>query len=338
VTEPADAVMDLIFGRWRSQTLYAGVELGVFEVLAEGPGPAGEVADELDLDPGNTYRLLRALASLGLLEERPDGTFRVTEEGGLLTEGHPRSLRGVALLEESPEHYALWTHLPEFVRTGDQGAFEEEHGYRLFEYPEEDPRYSRVFDEAMTSYSRTETAAVLEALDEPALDDVDHLCDVAGGYGYLLSHLLDAHPHVTGEVLELPKVVEEAGGLPREVGVADRVTFTAGDMFEAVPEADGYLMKHVLHDWSDGQCVEILDNVRKAATEGAPVFVAELVVPGPDTPHFAKLFDIHMMVATTGRERTLEEYGELFDRAGMELAAHHTAEGRPMSVVEGRVT
>jgi DNA-binding transcriptional ArsR family regulator len=336
MADPADVVMELIFGRWRSQILYAGVELGVFEVLVEGPRSADEVADALDLDPENTYRLLRALGSLGLLDERADGTFAVTETGVVLADDHPRSLRGVALLEESPEHYALWTHLPEFVRTGEQGAFEEEHGYRLFEYPDADPHYSRVFDEAMTSYSRIETRAVLEALDEEHLAEVDHLCDVAGGYGYLLSHVLRRHPDLTGEVLELPKVVEDAGELPEEIGVADRITYTAGDMFEAVPEADGYLMKHILHDWSDDESVEILEGIREAAPEGAPVFVAEHVVPGPDTPHFAKLFDIHMMVATTGRERTVDEYGELFRAAGMELAGHHVAEGHPMSVVKGR--
>lgn len=336
MSDPADAVMDLIFGRWRSQTLYAGVELGVFERLADGPCSAGEAAEALHLDPENTYRLLRALASLDLLDERPDGSFALTEKGEVLTDDHPRSLRGVALLEESPEHYALWTHLPEFVRSGEQGAFEEEHGYRLFEYPEEDPEYSRVFDEAMTSYSRIETQAVLEALDPEHLAGVDHLCDVAGGYGYLLSHVIDEHPHLTGEVLELPKVVREAGDVPEAVGVDDRITFTAGDMFDTVPQADGYLMKHVLHDWSDEECLAILENIRDAAADGAPVFVAEFVVPAPGGSHFAKLFDIHMMVATTGRERTVDEYGELFDRAGMELAGHHEADGQPLSVVEGR--
>lgn len=337
MSHPAAEVMDLIFGHWRSQTLYAGVKLGIFAHLADGRRSAGEVAEDLDLDPENTYRLLRALASLDLLDEGPDGTFALTDKGEVLTEDHPQSLRGVALFEDSPEQYALWTHLPELVRSGQQDAFEEEHGYKIFEYPEVDPEYSRVFDEAMTSYSRTETRAVLEALDEEHLSEVNHLCDVAGGYGYLLSRLVREHPHLTGEVLELPKVVDEAGDLPEKIGVEDRVTFTAGDMFEEVPEADGYLMKHILHDWSDEECVQILENIREAAAPGAPVFVAELVVPGPDRPHFAKLFDINMMICTTGRERTVDEYGELFGRAGMELTGHHMAPRQPMSVVEGRV-
>lgn len=336
MSEPADEVIDLIFGRWRSQTLYAGVELGVFEVLAERPRSAGEVADELDLDAENTYRLMRALATIGLLDEHRDGNFEITDRGELLTEDHPRSLRGVALLEEGPEHYAAWTHLPELIRSGEEGAFEKEFGHPPYEHREADREYGRVFNEAMTSYSSMQTAAVLEALDEEQLADIRHLCDVGGGRGHLLCHLLESYPHLTGEVLELPQVVEEAGDLPAEMGVEDRLTFTAGDMFESVPEADGYLMKYILMDWSDGECVEILENIREAAEPGAPVFIAEEVVPGPETPHFAKLMDLHMLVATAGRERTVEEFGELFGRAGLELVGHHRADGRPMSVVEGR--
>jgi hypothetical protein len=337
--EPADAVMDLIFGLWRSQTLHAGVKLGIFEVLADGPHTAEDVAEAQGLDPDNTYRLMRALGSLDLLKERPDGPFVLTDKGALLTEDHPRSLRGIALLEEGPVHYDLWRHLVECVRTGGDDAFEKEHGHSQFEYlgREVDPAYSRVFDEAMTSLSRMETEAVLAALGEEVLSGASHLCDVAGGQGYLLSHLLKEHARMTGEVLELPKVAEEAGAVPEDVGVADRIEFTAGDMFEAVPEADGYLLKHILHDWSDEEYVRVLENIRAAAASSTPVFVAEHVVPGPNTPHFAKLFDIHMMVATGGRERTVEEYGELFEQAGLELAGHHRAEEQPMSVVEGRV-
>lgn len=337
MSEPADGVMDLIFGRWRSRALYAGVDLGVFEVLANGPRTAAGVAEELDLDPENTYRLMRALASIGLLDEHRDGNFEITDRGELLTEDHRRSLRGVALLEEGPEHYAAWTHLPELIRSGEEGAFEKEFGHPPHEHREADPEYGRVFDEAMTSYSRMQTGAVLEALGEEQLAHIRHLCDVGGGRGHLLCHLLQSYPHLTGEVLELPHVVEEAGDLPEQMGVEDRLTFTAGDMFEAVPEADGYLMKYVLMDWSDGECVEILENIGEAAGPDVPVFIAEEVVPGPATPHFAKLMDLHMLVATAGRERTVEEFGELFDRVGMELTAHHAAEDQPMSVVEGRV-
>lgn len=338
MTDAADEVMHLIFARWRSQTLWAGVELGVFEVLADGPATAEDVAGARDLDPDNSYRLLRGLASLELLDERPDGTFAINERGEHLTRDHPMSLRGIARLVEGEEQYAIWPSLPELVETGGEDAFEEAHGASLFEYVQENPGHAEVFDAGMTSHSTVETRDVLEALEGYRFGEPAHLCDVGGGGGHLLSHLLAERPHLTGEVLELPQVAEKAGEVPEELGVDDRIAFTPGDMFAAVPGADGYLLKHVLHDWTDEESVEILEKVREAADAGTPVMVAEYVVPGPEEPHFAKLFDLHMLLCTGGRERTVEEYGELFDRAGLDLVGHHEADGRLMSVVEGRVT
>lgn len=338
MTDPADAVMDIVFARWRSQTMYAGVELGVFEVLKDGPATARDVARTLDLDADNTYRLLRGLASLDLLEEATDGTFSITVQGKLLTEDHPRSLRGIARLVESHEQYSVWPRLQDLVRTGETDAFEKEFGSPLFEYVQKNPEHAEVFDAGMTSHSAVETRSVLQALDDYDFSDRNRLCDVGGGAGHLLAHLLADRDHLEGEVLELPPVVDAAGAVPEELGVDDRFTFTAGDMFEAVPRADGYFMKHIMHDWSDEECVRILNQVTEAAPDGAPVFVAEYVVPGPETSHFSKLFDLHMMLMVGGRERTIDEYGGLFEGAGIELVNHHTAEGRAMSVVEGRVT
>ena len=338
MADAADEVMHLIFARWRSQTLWAGVELGVFEVLADGPASAEDVAGARDLDRDNTYRLLRGLASLDLLDERRDGTFAINERGEHLTRDHPMSLRGIARLVEGEEQYAIWPSLPELVETGEEDAFEDVHGASLFEYVQQNPEHAEVFDEGMTSHSTVETRDVLEALEGYRFGETAHLCDVGGGSGHLLSHLLADRPHLTGEVLELPQVAEKAGEVPGRLGVGDRVAFTPGDMFEAVPGADGYVLKHILHDWTDEECVGILDSVAEAAEPGVPVMVAEYVVPGPDEPHFAKLFDLHMLLCTGGRERTVEEYGELFDRSGIELIDHHEAGGRLMSVVEGRVT
>ena len=106
------------------------------------------------------------------------------------------------------------------------------------------------------------------------------------------------------------------------MNVATRCEYVAGDMFTEVPSADAYLLKHILHDWNDADCVRILSNIHKAAAPNARIFVAEYVVLGPDTPHFAKLFDIHMMCATGGQERTEEEYASLCERAGGDTSPH----------------
>jgi hypothetical protein len=330
------SVIDLIFARWRSQTLYAGVELGVFEVVGDQPKHAVEIADQLAIDRDLGYRLLRALGSLGLLEATSDRRFLLTPAGEFLKEDHPESLRGVARLEVSPTLTGLWTHLPDLVRDGEQNAFPREFGHSgSVEHRENNPEYDEVFNDAMTSYSKMQSAWTRDMLEEDIFPDASHVCDVGGGHGHLLCSLLQDNPHLEGTVLELPHVVEnDEGLLAPKMGVEDRCTYVAGDMFEAVPEADVYLLKYILHDYNDEECTQILSTIRKAAPSDARLFIIEHIIPAPDTPHFAKLFDIHMLVATTGRERTIEEYEDLLSGAGWEFVDTRYPENDLMGAIE----
>lgn len=332
----APKVIDLIFGRWRSKILYTGVELGVFDALASGPSDAARVASELGLDPGLLYRLMRALGALELLAEDSSQTFSLTPMGDLLRSDHPHSLRGMTLLEEGPEHYAAWKHLPDLIKEGKQDGFSREHGQQVFEYAVQNPSYGEVFNNAMSSYSGADNAFVLEALEDYDFSTISHICDVGGGQGFTLCNLLAKYPHLKGTVLDLPSVVENRELLWAEkLGVADRCTYVAGDMFREVPPADAYIMKRIAHDWSDEECTQILSNIHRAAPQNGKILVMDLVVPGPDTPHFSKLFDIHMIVVLTGRERTTEEFTELLGSAGWQYRQTLYPASKMLGIVEG---
>jgi hypothetical protein len=242
-------VIDLIFGRWRSQILYAGVKLGVFDALASGSKTAVNVARELDVDAGMLYRLMRALGSLELVKEDHARTFSLTAMGELLRRDHPHTLRGMTLLEEGPEHYAAWKHLPALIKAGQQNAPLREFGQPMFEYAAQHPDYGAVFNEAMSSYSSIDNSLVLEALDPYDFSGISHLCDVGGGLGSTLCNLLVKYPHLKGTVLELPSVIEHTALLwADKLSVGDRCTYVPGDMFREVPPADAYLVKRVIHD------------------------------------------------------------------------------------------
>jgi hypothetical protein len=119
------------------------------------------------------------------------------------------------------------------------------------------------------------------------------------------------------------------------MGVADRCNYLAGNMFREVPTSDAYVMKMILHDWNDEECVKILSNIQKASPPGGRVLIIEHVVPGPETPHFSKLFDIHMMCALTGRERTEKEYAALLEKAGLQYVQTLYPPSKSIGVVEG---
>lgn len=335
MNDTKQTVMDIIFGRWCSQILYGGVRLGVFDALSGGPKSTTDLAAELRLDPSLAYRLLRALGSLGLLNEDTNRSFSLTDASEFLRTDHPESLRGMALLEEGPEHYAVWNHLCAMIRDGKQDGFLREFGHPEFTHTVEDHDYGAVFNDAMSSYSLSESAMVLEALSTYDFSGISHLCDVGGGHGHLLCSLLAKYHDLRGTVYELHSVIARKDLLwANKMNVGGRCEYVPGDMFKEVPGADAYILKHILHDWNDAECVQILSNMHKAAPLNAGAFVAEFVVPGPETPHFSKLFDTHMMCVTTGRERTEDEYAALFDKAGWKHVKTWYPVSKLMGVVE----
>jgi len=256
--------------------------------------------------------------------------------GELLCRDHPHTLRGMTLLEEGPEHYAVWKHLLDLIKEGKQNAFVREFGQPIFTYAVQHPSYGDVFNEAMSSSSSMDNALVLEALEYYDFSRIAHLCDVGGGHGSTLCSLLAQHPHLKGMLLDLPGVIENTALLwADKMGVGDRCTYVPGDMFREIPAADVYIVKRVMHDWNNEECRQILANVYRSAPPNGKVLIIEAVVPGPDTPHFAKLFDIHMMIAVTGRERTIAEYAGLLQGAGWKYLQTWYPSSRMLGVVEG---
>jgi predicted transcriptional regulator len=332
----SDKVLDIIFGRWKSQILYTGAKLGIFDYLTTNPKEIGQIAKDLNLNETMVYRILRSIASLGFLKEEEDGRrFSITTLGILLRKDHPQTLQGVLLLEEGPDHYQIWKHLPRMIKDGQQNAFISEYGNNIFEYAGKNTEYSKVFNNAMSSYSVMHTAMVLEALNGYDFSNFSHICEIGGGQGHLLSHLQSKYNHLNGTILELESVVNnQDSSRPNKMGLQDRCRYIKGDMFEQAPSADLYLMKMILHDWNDDECIKILSNIHKSASDKSKVFIIEHIVPNPNTPHFSKLFDIHMMCATTGRERTIGEYESILNQSGWRYIQTHYPNSSMIGIIE----
>ncbi len=330
-------VLDLIFGSWKARILYAGLQLGIIDALKDARMSAREITDRLGLDATLGYRLLRAMASIGLLTETVGHNFVLSPAGRLLISGHPESLRDIALLQGGPEHTVIWDYLPAMVRDGRQNGFVRHFGHPPFEHADTNPEYGNVFNAAMTAYSSLQAKTFVEALSVLDLPEAISVCDIGGGQGRLLCELLEARREWRGMVLERPGVLDDRDSLWAEkLGLADRCSYVAGDIFQEVPPADLYLLKLILHDWDDADCVKLLSNARRSARPHSRLFIIEHVILGPETPHFAKLYDIHMMCWGAGRERTVEEYVELMEEAGWRFEDVHPMASVGMSIVEGR--
>lgn len=328
---------DLVRGLWSGRLLNAAAQVGLFDQLDDEPTAAETLADELRLDPDKSYRLLRALAHHGVVAEDNERQFALTTVGELFQHNHPHSHQEEILFLHSREWVSAMFHLPDIIREGEPNGFVREYGCGVFEYMADNPEFAELFNNFMTAASRSQTDAVLDALEAYDFSRFSHVCDVGGGHGHLLCHVLEAHSHLEGTVLDLPGVVaEESQHWAHKLGVEDRCTYVGGDMFDEVPSADAYFLKWILHDWSDEECVRILSTIRDAAPSNSRLFIVEAIVPGPETPHFAKRLDSTMMVHLGGRERTEVEYESLLNSAGWDPVERWEPDEFPMSVLEAQ--
>lgn len=329
----AQLVMQVAGGHLLASALQTVVRLGVPDRLADGPRTAAQLAADTGVQEDALYRVLRALASVGLFDESGPRSFGLTLAGQLLRTGVPGGMRAMVLWISSPFHFRVYAELMHSVRTG-QPAAEKVTGMPVFEYFAKDKELSEVFNDAMTSFSEVAVAAALKAYD---FGGIRVLVDVAGGHGAVLGSILKKHPETRGLLFDLEHVVAGAPALLGKMGVKERVDVRHGDFFEAVPGGgDAYVMKHIIHDWDDERAVLILRNIGVAmgAARGR-VILLESVLPPGNTPHFGKIIDLEMLAMPGGRERTEEEFRALFARAGFELTRIVPTES-PLSVIEAR--
>jgi hypothetical protein len=313
--------------------LQAVARLRIPDLLAVGARTTEDVAGEAGVQEDALYRLLRALASVGLFEEEAPRRFKLTLAGQMLRTDVPGSMHPMVLWITSPFHFRAYAELVHSIRTG-QPAAEKVIGMPVFEYLAKDRDLSEIFNDAMSSFSESAVAAALKAYD---FSGIDLLVDVAGGHGAVLSAILERYPAMRGILFDLEHVVSGAGPRLQARGVAGRVQTQHGDFFKAVPDGgDAYIMKHIIHDWDDERAVAILRNIRQAmgGKHGRVILLESVLAPG-NQPDFGKILDLEMMVMPGGRERTEEEFRALFARAGFALT-RVVRTGSPLSVVEAR--
>ncbi|WP_143264439.1 methyltransferase [Amycolatopsis kentuckyensis] len=313
-----------------SAALRAAADVGVADHLADGPKTVAELARATGVHAENLHRVLRALAMRGVFREDEAGRFELTPEAELLRTDVPGSLRSAVLTFTDKTFWNSHGELAHSVRHGD-ASFDQVFGTTFFDYFR-DVESPGTFYSGMQSKSDSENASIVRNLTFPPGATV---VDVGGGYGGLLLEALRADPSLKGVLFDLGDHVV-AGHRLGELGDDGRWELITGDFFEACPPADVYLLKHIIHDWNDEQCVRILRNCRRALSPGGRIIVLDTVIPPRNEPHLGKLFDIMVMSILPGRERTEEQFRALLAEAGLELT-RVVDTGFAVSVVEAVV-
>jgi hypothetical protein len=313
---------------------YAAVKLGLPETMGSRDWSADELAAELGLSPPHLLRFLRGLATLGICEERSDRTFALGPLGQSLSSGSPSRLGEKAAIVVE-QYWGPWADLISTLQTGTP-AFEQVFGEGISDWRRTHGEQSATFNAYLAKENFAQGNDIVEALD---WSDVHTVADISGGYGGLLAAILRAQPLLVGLLFDPPETVAHAEPFLTSVGVADRVTLVAGDVFAEIPvQADRYLLKSVLQQWDDAAAVAILRKCRAAMPHRAKLLVIERLLPDQALDDAgAVMVDLHMMVINGGRVRTLPEIEMLFAQADLVLS-HVVTTRSGLSVVEATPT
>jgi hypothetical protein len=333
--ELSGTLQALIWGYMPARVVHAAAHLGISDLLADGPKTAEVLAQATNTSAGPLLRLLRALASLGLLEDLGCDGFALTALGSQLRSNAPGSLRNFALMFGGERAWRSWGELLHCVKTGESGT-RRIYGMGSFEYLAANPDQAVIFNGAMAENTRQVTQALVSAYD---FSQFRKIIDVGGGNGALLGVIIAANPSIRGVVFDLPRGSAEATDRLADAGVAASCEVVVGDFFRSVPEgADAYILKFIIHDWDDEQSLAILKNCHEAMHQKSKILLLERVMPEKMEPTPANrrmaMADMNMLAMPGGRERTGNEYRDLLAQAGLSITRILAIPGLDIGVVE----
>jgi hypothetical protein len=307
--------MQMMMAAFTAQAIYVAAELGIADSLAHGPRTADDLAAGAGVDAGALYRVLRCLGANGVFTEVEPRVFALNEVGAYLRDDAPGGLRHTAQVFGA-ETFRAFAEIMHSVRTG-QPAFDMVFGMPFYDYLAKHEDLDRRFDRVVAETNHP----VRELLLRADVGDSARIIDVGGRHGALLADMLVAHPSAHGVLFELPETAQEAETYLAGTAVADRCEIRSGDFFVAVPPGgDVYLLTRCLHNWNDDDAVRILQTIRAAMSKSARLLVVERLLPPGTGPGIGKIFDLVMLVALGGRERTEQEYVSLMSAAGLQAA------------------
>jgi hypothetical protein len=322
-------MLQIISGFWISRAVYVIAKLGIPDLLKPGPKTADELAATTNMHAPSLFRILRALASVGVLNSA-DGRFALTPLSETLVTDAPGSVRWFAVSELGQEHYPAWGNLMHSVKTGEI-AFDHFFGMDAWKYFQQNPEDAEVFNNSMSAMTAATNEAILSLYD---FSGFTKIVDLGGGHGGLITSILKANPELKGVLFDAPAVIEGARSKIEAAGLADRCETIAGDFFKSVPAGgDAYIMKWIIHDWNDELATTILKNCRNQIRANGKLILVDCVVPETDEPHFSKFIDLNMLVMTGGKERTAREFEKLLEGAGFKLSRVIPTD-LPTSIVE----
>lgn len=324
-------LMEYATSFWISKAIGVAAELNIADLLIDGEKSISFLAEKTECKEESLYRLLRALASEGIFKETKNRHFALTKMAEALR-GDQKSMKYFVLHHLGQHNWELFGELKHSVKTG-ENAIKKLHNCEPFDYLQNHPENYKIFSQAMTDASEM---AVVTLVNDYPFSKFKNIVDLGGGHGFLLSCILFFNKEIKGIVFDLPEALVETENTFKKFGIESRAEAIRGSFFENIPTgSDCYILKNILHDWSDEDCVKILSNIHSNLADDSKLVVIETIIKTDNKPSFGKTIDLQMLVGTTGgKERTLDEYTQIFNLAGFKLN-RVIPNATPFSFIEG---
>lgn len=326
---PDHQMMQYILAKWISKPIYVAAKLGIADILSAKDIHINDLAEQTYTSSSGLYRLMRALAGVGIFKETQDRIFSNTPLSECLKKDR---LKPAALFFESSWHNRLWDELL-FSVQNEKPAFEKTFGKPVFEWLADNPIEAEIFHQANAMKASSSHKVIAEVYD---FEGIGTLMDVGGGYGNLMIEILRVYPHIKGIIAELPGMIPKICQTIKTSQLESQIKAVECDFFESIPKgSDSYLLSHILHDWPDDECITILKNCRKAIPESGKLLIIESIIPQGNEFSIGKLLDLEVLLMGGGRERTAEEFNKLFHDSGFRLSSILSTREN-ISILEGR--
>lgn len=314
-SEMSNQLMKFIMEKWISKPIHAISKLGIADILKSGPKIIDDIASISNTHCPTLYRIMRALASVGIFTEVEDKKFALTPMAEMLQTGQAGSV--YSLMFHSDWNDKAWTKLIECIRTG-KTAFELAQGLPLFKWLEKNPEAAELLHRANNIKAQNSYAIITDFYN---FSNVKKIIDIGGGKGALLLEILKKNTHTKGIIAELLSTIPEVDKEIKKNNLQNRCSIKSCDFFKNIPSGgDVYLLSNILHDWDDEKCQIILNRCHKAMAIDSKLLVIEMIVPDGDKPSISKLLDLEMLVITGGVERTKKEFTRLFDLTDFKIS------------------
>jgi len=311
---PEDQIMQWITSKWITKPICVVVELGIADLLRDGPLGVDTLAEKTETHAPTLYRLLRALSSVGIFLEKEEYVFELTALSRCLLSD---AMGPMAQLFLSEWHDKAWNSLTYTVKTGKPG-FDHAFGKQSFDWIEENPSVRSIYDKAQGMKAVELADAVSEVYNFSGFSSI---CDVGGGRGSFLIQLLGKYSHINGFVADIQGAVRSAERAIAKAGLDDRCKAVSYDFLkDAPPVCDAYFLVNILHDWNDKICCQILKNISQSMNTKSKLWIVEYLLEQGPGFSVAKLLDIEVLVMGDGRERTIDEFKAILDSVGLEIS------------------